>query len=87
MQTQPEVNIVTSLTSLESSNRCMIRVPSFCSYQYSYEIPQNISLVLSKPPYEVNETGWGEFEIQIKVYFMDPVERPVRKSQFLIWSV
>ena len=33
---------------------------------------------MSKPPYEVNETGWGEFEIQIKVYFMDPIERPVR---------
>ena len=38
----------------------------------------NLFLVLSKPPYEVNETGWGEFEIQIKVYFMDPIERPVR---------
>jgi YEATS domain-containing protein 4 len=36
---------------------------------------------LSKPPYEVNETGWGEFEIQIKVYFMDPVERPVRNMK------
>ena len=36
--------------------------------------------MLSNPPYEVNETGWGEFEIQIKVYFMDPIERPVRKN-------
>ena len=34
--------------------------------------------VITKPPYEVNETGWGEFEIQIKIYFMDPLERPVR---------
>ena len=30
-----------------------------------------------KPPYEVSETGWGEFEIIIKIYFVDPTERPV----------
>ncbi|CAH3037952.1 unnamed protein product [Porites lobata] len=33
--------------------------------------------VVTKPPYEVNESGWGEFEIQIKIFFMDPAERPV----------
>jgi len=33
--------------------------------------------VLVKPPYEVEETGWGEFEVQIKIYFHDPNERPV----------
>ena len=26
---------------------------------------------------QVTETGWGEFEIQIKIYLADPVERPV----------
>ena len=26
---------------------------------------------------KVTETGWGEFEIQIKIYLADPVERPV----------
>ena len=30
-----------------------------------------------KPPYEVSETGWGEFEVQIKIHFTDPQERPV----------
>jgi hypothetical protein len=25
----------------------------------------------------VTETGWGEFEIVIKIYFNDPNERPV----------
>lgn len=29
------------------------------------------------PPYEVRETGWGEFELIIRIYFMDPNERPV----------
>jgi YEATS domain-containing protein 4 len=38
----------------------------------------NQNRVLTKPPYEVTETGWGEFEIIIKVYFHDPNERPVR---------
>ena len=37
----------------------------------------NANRTLIKPPYEVTETGWGEFEIVIKIYFQDPVERPV----------
>lgn len=33
--------------------------------------------VVNKPPYELNETGWGEFEIAIKIFFLDPAEKPV----------
>ncbi|NXX17923.1 YETS4 protein, partial [Podargus strigoides] len=33
--------------------------------------------VVTKPPYEITETGWGEFEIIIKIFFIDPNERPV----------
>jgi hypothetical protein len=33
--------------------------------------------VVTKPPYEVTETGWGEFEIVIKIYFNDPNEKSV----------
>lgn len=40
----------------------------------SYASPNR---VVTKPPYEVTETGWGEFEIVIKIYFHDPNERPV----------
>jgi len=40
----------------------------------SYANPQRICM---KPPYEVSETGWGEFEVIIKIYFVDPTERPV----------
>ncbi|KJE93869.1 hypothetical protein CAOG_004591 [Capsaspora owczarzaki ATCC 30864] len=32
---------------------------------------------VEQPPYEVSETGWGEFEVQIKVFFRDAVEKPV----------
>ncbi|XP_072039981.1 YEATS domain-containing protein 4-like [Amphiura filiformis] len=39
--------------------------------------------VVTKPPYEVQETGWGEFEIAIKVFFIDPNERPVTMYHFL----
>lgn len=35
----------------------------------SYENPNRI---ITKPPYEVSETGWGEFEVIIKIYFHDP---------------
>lgn len=39
--------------------------------------------VVTKPPYEVQETGWGEFEIAVKVFFVDPNERPVTMYHFL----
>ena len=42
-----------------------------------HESYQNQNRVITKPPFEVTETGWGEFEITIKVYFLDPNERPV----------
>ncbi|XP_002164356.1 YEATS domain-containing protein 4 [Hydra vulgaris] len=32
---------------------------------------------VTKPPYQVTETGWGEFEVIIKIYFIDAAERPV----------
>ena len=35
------------------------------------------TLAIEKPPFEVAETGWGEFEIAIKIHFVDPSERTV----------
>jgi len=38
----------------------------------------NSNRVVSKPPYEVTETGWGEFEVQIKIHFHDAAaEKPI----------
>eukprot|EP00658_Telonema_sp_P-2_P053207 TRINITY_DN4166_c0_g1_i12.p1 TRINITY_DN4166_c0_g1~~TRINITY_DN4166_c0_g1_i12.p1 ORF type:complete len:208 (+),score=58.28 TRINITY_DN4166_c0_g1_i12:185-808(+) len=34
----------------------------------------NPTRVVQKPPFQVTATGWGEFEIAIRVYFMDPAE-------------
>ncbi|KAK2167294.1 hypothetical protein LSH36_30g09016 [Paralvinella palmiformis] len=42
-----------------------------------HESYTNPNRVITKPPYEVTETGWGEFEVIIKLYFNDPSERPV----------
>ena len=44
----------------------------------------NQNRVITKPPYEVTETGWGEFEIVIKIYFQDPNERPVSLPIYII---
>ena len=33
--------------------------------------------VVTAPPYEVTETGWGEFEITIKIHLQDVNEKPV----------
>ena len=37
-----------------------------------------IDLVVSQAPFEVEESGWGEFETQITIFFADPNEKPVR---------
>ncbi|CAF3614644.1 unnamed protein product [Rotaria socialis] len=38
--------------------------------------PNNVR-VLNQPPYEIEESGWGEFETQITIFFADPCEKPV----------
>lgn len=34
-------------------------------------------LVINQPPFEVEESGWGEFETQMTIFFVDPNEKPV----------
>lgn len=46
------------------------------SFKLHESYPVNVRL-LTKPPFEISETGWGEFELVIKIYFHDPNERPV----------
>ncbi|KAF8476931.1 yeats family-domain-containing protein, partial [Kalaharituber pfeilii] len=39
---------------------------------------------IENPPFEVSETGWGEFEIQIKIYFVPEAnEKPCSLFHFL----
>jgi YEATS domain-containing protein 4 len=42
-----------------------------------HETYPNHVRVVSQAPFEVEESGWGEFETQITIYFADPNEKPV----------
>lgn len=46
-----------------------------------HESYTNPNRIVTKAPYELTETGWGEFEIVIKIYFHDPNERPVSTNK------
>lgn len=43
----------------------------------------NNDRVVTQHPFELSATGWGEFEMKIRVVFRDPTERPVEFSHFL----
>ena len=64
--------------SYANNNRIVTKPP----YEVSAQAQANLLLlepqkVVSAQKNQVTETGWGEFEIQIKIYLADPVERPV----------
>ncbi|RLN46544.1 hypothetical protein BBJ28_00012334, partial [Nothophytophthora sp. Chile5] len=40
--------------------------------------------LLTEPPYEVTELGWGEFETRIQIHFHDPNERPISIIHMLV---
>ena len=42
-----------------------------------HESYANPNRILTAPPYKVVESGWGEFEVVIKIYFYDAAERPI----------
>ncbi|XP_071839679.1 YEATS domain-containing protein 4-like [Apostichopus japonicus] len=48
-----------------------------------HESYNNAVRAVTKPPFEITETGWGEFEVIIKIFFVDPNERPVTLYHFL----
>jgi|UniRef100_A0AC35F9I6 YEATS domain-containing protein 4 len=39
--------------------------------------------IVEQEPFELTETGWGEFTVQIKLYFIDPQERQVTCTHYL----
>lgn len=40
-----------------------------------------------EPPFEITETGWGEFELTIRIYFQDSSERPVTYNVGNGWNI
>lgn len=42
-----------------------------------HESFENHLRTVDQYPFQVSESGWGEFEIVMKVFFVDPSEKPV----------
>ncbi|CAM4741090.1 unnamed protein product [Rotaria magnacalcarata] len=42
-----------------------------------HETYPNHARMITQAPFEVEESGWGEFETQITIFFADPNEKPV----------
>mmetsp|Transcript_351 Transcript_351/g.410 ORF Transcript_351/g.410 Transcript_351/m.410 type:complete len:210 (+) Transcript_351:158-787(+) len=40
-------------------------------------------VTVEKPPFQVTQTGWGEFQAMIKIFFTDPNEKPVETFHML----
>ena len=38
---------------------------------------------VEKYPFEISQTGWGEFDIGVKIFFNDPAEKPVELTHGL----
>ena len=47
------------------------------SFKLHESYGQQAEQVMTQPPYEIEETGWGEFEVIIRIHFVDPNERAV----------
>eukprot|EP00126_Sphaerothecum_destruens_P015537 Sdes_comp9557_c0_seq1m1031 len=37
----------------------------------------NPTRTVESAPFELTEHGWGEFEVVVKIHFMDPLEKPI----------
>lgn len=48
-----------------------------------HETFMNPTRIVEKPPFEVEEVGWGEFTVQGKIYFTDTHEKPAYFILFL----
>lgn len=42
------------------------------------------TITIDKPPFEVQEKGWGEFNVQIRINFIDINEKPLNLNHYLL---
>lgn len=71
----------TSLTTLKKL--CFSSIPPSLS-QSKVNLKINITCAaVEKYPFEINQTGWGEFDIGVKIFFHDPAEKPVELTHGL----
>ena len=50
-----------------------------------HETYDNPIRTLESPPYQITETGWGEFEIIIKIHFKSNIELGINEKNFQIF--
>lgn len=68
---------------------CYIR-PAFAPLNYIQNVTFKLhetftnNTISKEYPFEIFERGWGEFTIQIKIIFVDPNERPVNLTHYLV---
>uniref|UniRef100_A0AC35TJW1 Protein AF-9 homolog n=1 Tax=Rhabditophanes sp. KR3021 TaxID=114890 RepID=A0AC35TJW1_9BILA len=44
---------------------------------------KNSNIQIEKPPFEVTETGWGEFDVNVKIFFADINEKPIQTFHYI----
>ncbi|KAK5582552.1 hypothetical protein RB653_004137 [Dictyostelium firmibasis] len=44
---------------------------------------KNPNRAVESPPYEISETGWGEFDLKVTIYFTDNSEKPLELFHLL----
>eukprot|EP00918_Siedleckia_nematoides_P028131 GHVU01060503.1.p1 GENE.GHVU01060503.1~~GHVU01060503.1.p1 ORF type:complete len:227 (-),score=45.91 GHVU01060503.1:804-1484(-) len=82
-----------SIAAANNTHRwtCIVRAPDCENQSYfikkvvfhlHHSFEQSI-LTVDRPPYQVSESGWGEFHIKAQVYFVDETEKPVELLHFL----
>lgn len=52
---------------------------NLCSQQVTFELHssfENPNRDVSHPPYELTESGWGEFDIVVRLHFVDDAQEP-----------
>lgn len=68
---------------------CYVK-PAFSSLNFIQSVTFKLHETFENPvivkeyPFEIKEYGWGEFTIQLKITFVDPLERVVNLNHYLV---
>ncbi|KAM0674805.1 YEATS domain-containing protein 4 [Gurleya vavrai] len=69
---------------------CYVRSPFDAPMNYIQNVTFKLHETFKEPviikefPFEIQNEGWGEFTIQIKISFVDPNERCINTSHYLV---
>ncbi|KAM0685666.1 YEATS domain-containing protein 4 [Conglomerata obtusa] len=69
---------------------CYVRSPFNTPMDYIQNITFKLHdtfkdpVIIKEYPFEIQNQGWGEFTINIKITFVDPNERPINTTHYLV---